>query len=303
MSKRKPKDIAASVRQRLYDLSRTRGDEFQLVLTHYAIERLLYRLSKSPHADRFVLKGAMLFSVWTDKPYRPTRDLDLLGRGESAPDRVADTIKTICQQPVEDDGLIFNADSVRAEPIREDQEYEGVRVVVLAMLGNAKIPLQVDIGFGDSVVPAEEELTYPTLLVFPAPELKSYPKESVIAEKFQAMVALGPANSRMKDFYDVWMLARRFEFDGETVSRAIKSTFERRQTALPTGRPYALSDECVGDKQGQWSAFQNRVRLLESPASFAEVIELIGEFLLPPAQAASSSEAFVKRWRADGTWG
>jgi predicted nucleotidyltransferase component of viral defense system len=301
---RSPIDVAASVRNRLRDLSRARGEDFQLILTHYAIERLLYRMCKSVHADRFVLKGAMLFSVWTDKPYRTTRDLDLLGRGASSPEAVAATMRDICRQEVKDDGLVFDETSVRAEVIREDQEYEGVRVSLVVTLGAARIPLQVDIGFGDAVVPQEESLTYPTLLDAPAPTLRTYPRESVVAEKLQAMVSLGIANSRMKDFFDIWVLAKSFDFEGDALRQAIEATFKRRQTALPKDVPFCLSDEFVADdaKRRQWDAFQARGRLAEAPASFGEVVAFVRDFIMSPMQAAAGNQTFSQRWAAGGLW-
>lgn len=304
MTKRSPKNIAASVRNRLYALSRERGDDFQLVLTHYAIERLLYRLSKSPHADAFVLKGAMLFAVWADKPYRPTRDLDLLGYGDNAPDAVAARIQDICRQPVEEDGVIFDEKSVSAALIREDQEYEGVRVTLNVAIDTARFQLQIDVGFGDAVVSADDALGYPTLLEFPAPHLRAYSRESVVAEKFQAMVSLGIANSRMKDFYDIWVLARIFDFDGSTLRNAIASTFERRQTALPADVPLCFSDEFVDDetKKRQWNAFCQRGNLKDQPESFGTVVALIREFIMPPTSAAASGRDWQHRWSAGGPW-
>jgi len=204
-----PRNPSASIHRRLLNLARQRGDDFLIVLTHYAIERLLYRLSRSPHADRFLLKGAMLMAVWTSRPYRSTRDLDLAGRGNSSVEDIESILRDLRRLSVEADGLTFDATSVRGELTREDQEYEGVRVSLLAILGKARIAVQVDIGFGDSVVPSPQVLRYPTLLLdFPAPEVKAYPRKTAVAEKFQAMVALGPVNSRMKDFYDIWLLAR-----------------------------------------------------------------------------------------------
>ncbi len=227
---RKPRDIAASVRQRLLNLSRDRKEEFQAVLTRYGLERLTYRLARSPHGDEFVLKGAMLFTLWTGEPHRATWDLDLLGRGTIEVARLAKVFREVCEVAVDDDGLSFDGKGVRGERIREDLEYEGVRIHLGARLGVARIAIQVDIGFGDAVTPRPQKVTYPALLDFPAAELKAYPREPVVAEKFQAMVVLGMGNSRMKDFYDVWALARGFNFDGETLCTSIRATFDRRRT-------------------------------------------------------------------------
>jgi hypothetical protein len=206
--------MAASVRTRLSILAKKNKEDFQFVLTRYAIERLLYRLSKTVHADEFVLKGAMLFQLWTDRAHRPTRDLDLLGRGDPSLDRLTKIFRHVCEVAVEDDGLTFAADEVSVGRIKEDQEYEGVRVGCVARIGRARIDVQVDIGFGDAITPEPEKVQYPGLLDLPVPEVAVYPRETVVAEKFQAMVMLGIANSRMKDFFDLWILARLFTFEG-----------------------------------------------------------------------------------------
>lgn len=238
MSQRFPKDLAASVRARLSKLSRERNEAFDHVLTRYATERLLYRLSKSPFANRFVLKGATLFTLWCGEPHRPTRDLDFLSYGDSSPETLQSIFRDICTFKVEPDGLTFDPDSIRTAEIREPQEYPGWRVWVHAYLGKARIPIQVDIAFGDIVIPDPQEVEYPTILPFPAPRLCSYPKEAVVAEKLEAMVALGMVNSRMKDFFDVWFLARNFEFNGETLTQAFAATFERRRTDIPSGKGF-----------------------------------------------------------------
>lgn len=251
MTKEKPRNLAASVRQRLMNLARAQNEDFQLVLTRYALERLLYRLSQSEHRDVFVLKGAMLFQLWGDQPHRPTRDLDLLGRGDNSIPRFERIFREVCELAVQDDGLVFNAESVRGDTIKEDQEYEGLRLKLDCHLENARIPIQIDIGFGDVVTPAATEVTYPVLLDFPAPVLPAYSRESVVAEKFQAMVMLGIANSRMKDFYDLWMLARQFKFQGPVLCQAIQATFERRRAPVPADVPVALSAEFERMEFGQ----------------------------------------------------
>ena len=251
MKKDRPRNLPASVRIRLLDRARKAGEDFQLLLTHFVIERLLYRLSQSDWRDEFVLKGAMLFRVWTDKVHRPTRDVDLLGRGDHSVSHVRQVFQNVCALAVEDDGLVFDADSVTAERIKEDQDYEGVRVHCRVRLENAEIVLQIDIGFGDAVTPRSTRITYPAMLEFPAPDLSAYPRQTVVAEKFQAMVALGIANSRMKDFYDLWVLARTFEFDGPTLSRAIQATFRRRKTDVPATPPLALTAAFATDAQSQ----------------------------------------------------
>lgn len=219
------KNLAASVRQKLFDLARSRNEDFGLMLVKYGLERILYRLSRSKHRDAFVLKGALLFEIWTQRAYRATRDADFLARGDNSPERFVSIFKELCVIEVEPDGLIFNADSVEAERITEDADYEGVRVTFTASLERARIPVQIDIGFGDAITPAPVETQYPTLLPAPIPRLLTYPKETVVAEKFEAMVKLGIANSRMKDFYDLEALSLTLDFDGKTLCEAIRKTY------------------------------------------------------------------------------
>jgi len=291
-------NLAASVRQRLLNLSRERGEDFQLVLTRYGLERLLYRLSRSPYATQFVLKGAVLFQLWTGQPHRPTRDLDLLGHGTPSTDRLRQVFQKICTATVAEDGLAFEVDGVRAEQIKAEDEYQGIRLRLDARLGTARIPLQIDIGFGDVITPGPRAVTYPTLLDFPAPRLQAYPRETVVAEKFQAMVQLGIANSRMKDFYDVWILARQFEFDGRELAAAVQATFHRRQTALPSRTPLALTPEFSGDqnKATQWSAFLQRSRLADPELRLSEVVALLEDFLMPPSVAFPANESWDDVW-------
>jgi hypothetical protein len=299
-----PRDIAASVRQRLLDLARRRNEEFQTVLTRYGLERFLYRLAASPHADEFVLKGAMLFAVWTGEMHRATWDVDLLGRGDAGAGRIQKLFAGVCRARVEDDGLSFDEGSVRAERIREDQIYEGLRVRVAGHLGAARIQLQIDIGFGDAVRPPPRRLPFPTLLEMPAPVLKAYPREAVVAEKLQAMVALGMANSRMKDSYDLWTLATKFPFEGRVLADAVRATFTRRRTPLPADEPLALTDVFAGDavKQVQWRAFVRRGRLRPDDPGLPAVIAALRGFLLPPIRALAAGDAFDATWAPGGPW-
>jgi predicted nucleotidyltransferase component of viral defense system len=296
--------MAASVRQRLMNKAREQKEGFDLVLIRYALERLLYRLSQSPHHDRFVLKGAMLFQIWSGHPHRPTRDLDLLGHGSPDPGRFEDVFRDICEQEVGDDGLKFRADMVRAERMKEDEEYQGLRLKLQAYLATARIPIQIDIGFGDAVTPGADEITYPTLLDFPAPMLKAYPRETVVAEKFQAMVMLGIANSRMKDFFDLRMLARQFEFSGPVLSTAIGATFARRKTALPEQPPLALTSEFTEDRQKltQWLAFVRKGRLDTEEMALSEIADSLRAFLMPPTLAIASAGGFDMTWSPGGPW-
>ena len=304
MTQKALKDVAASVRQRLLNRSHERGEDFQLTLIYYALERLMYRLSRSPYRDRFVLKGAMLFSVWSEMPHRATRDLDLLGHGDHDLAPLITTFKEICRTSVEDDGVVFLDDTMAGEEIRDGEEYEGVRLSFEARLGVAKIPIQVDIGFGDVVVPQPEPLNYPTLLDFPAPRLLAYPRETVVAEKFQSMVELGIANSRMKDFFDLWTLSRTFSFDGARLAGAIRATFERRRTSLPTVDPVCFTSDFSRDrnKQAQWTAFLKRTGVDTQGVSLSEVLPVLQRFLMPPTTAAANGKAFDTQWSAGGPW-
>jgi hypothetical protein len=304
VKKDKPRNMAASVRHRLTDWAHNHGDDFQTVLTRYVIERLLYRLSRSAYRQDFVLKGAMLFRLWNDQPHRPTRDLDLLGKGEHSIEHLIEVFKAITGLAVEDDGLEFEPDSVRAEPIKEDQDYEGLRVHCEARLGQARIVLQIDIGFGDAITPKAEKIKYPTILEFQAPELQAYPRQTVVAEKYQAMVMLGIANSRMKDFFDLWILARAFAFDGPTLCRAIQATFRRRKTSLPTEPPLALTAEFGTDiaKVKQWQAFVRKGKLDVGDATLEKVCEFLSGFLVPLTKALVAVEPFEKTWPPAGPW-
>ncbi|MBE2242514.1 MAG: nucleotidyl transferase AbiEii/AbiGii toxin family protein [Burkholderiaceae bacterium] len=252
----RPRNIGASVRQRLLNLAHARRQPMELLLTRYALERLLHRLSLSPHRERFVLKGAMLLATWFDEPHRATRDVDLLGFGDAADDALLRTFREIMALEV-DDGVSFDLKGLRIEAIREEVEYGGSRLRTTAALAGARIPITVDIGFGDAVEPGVEDIDLPVLLDMPSPHLRAYPVETVIAEKFHAMVVLGRANSRMKDYYDVWMLTNTFEIKPERLQRAVVATFARRKTEIPASVPDGLSDDFYADagKQRQWDAF------------------------------------------------
>ena len=266
---------AASIRQRLLDRARGRGEDFQLVLDRYAVERLLYRLSISPYRDQFLLKGALLFALWFDAPHRPTRDADLLGFGPPEPARLAAIIAELCAIEC-DDGLAFDASSIAVEPIREEAAYEGLRARLLAFLAGARCHVQWDVGFGDAVTPAPADAHYPVLLDgMPAPSLRVYPRETVFAEKLEAIATLGIANSRMKDYFDLLALLREGAMEGAVLADAIRNTFQRRGTALPDGAPFGLTDAFATDtqKQVQWTAFLRRNRL-SAPGLAAVVAEI-----------------------------
>ena len=282
---KKLRDVGASVRARLLTLARQKGQAFDLLLTRYANERLLHRLSLSPHRSRFVLKGAMLMTTWFDDPHRPTRDVDFLGYGDPTPEAMLVTFREICAIEV-DDGIVFDVDALGVLLIREEFVFGGLRLRTTGALAGARISVIIDIGFGDAIEPGIEEVNLPVLLDLPQPRLRVYARETVIAEKFQAMVMLGLANSRMKDFYDVWILSRSYDFDEDRLSRAIAATFERRGTAIPFDAPVALTQTFATDvrKQRQWAAFV-RDLAIEIPVFEAVVADLAG-FLMPYARHA-----------------
>ncbi len=267
MSAQKSRNMAASVRQRL--LNRARADQrpFSELLQYYAMERFLYRLSQSPYTNRFILKGALMLRVWHAPDIRPTM-VDMLGRTSNEEASIIAQIHEILSVEVDPDGLVFDPDSVRAERITEDADYEGIRVRFTGTLDNARVPMQIDIGFGDLVHPEPEKSDLPTLLDSPVARVFCYSRESAIAEKFEAMVKLGELNSRMKDFYDIWLLSRQFDFEGATLAEAIRLTFDHRGTALP-GVIAAFSQAFIDAKQVQWLAFHKRLGQEHVPALFS----------------------------------
>lgn len=304
MTSPKVKNLAASVRARLLNLSRERGEDFTGLLTRFALERLMFRLGASEHASRFILKGATLFAIWSEQPHRPTRDLDLLGFGVNDVPALVEVFKQVCEQEVEPDGLVFESASVKGGLIREDHVYEGVRVTMVVTLARARISVQVDVGYGDSVFPEPQSIEVPVLLDFPAPVLRAYVKETVVAEKFQAMVALGIVNSRMKDFYDIWVLAQDNAFEGPVLSEAIRRTFEQRRSPLPTSPPLALTSEFSGDpaKATQWRAFLRRGRLVAGEPGLNEVVDLLARFLLPTIGQGEIDAGVGGEWPPGGPW-
>lgn len=284
--------------------ARQNAEAFDLILLRYALERFLYRVSESEHRDRFVLKGAMLFQVWGGQVHRPTRDLDLLGNGNPDPGDFTRVIQDICETSVQDDGMNFQSNTVRAESMKEDEEYQGIRLKFNALLQSARVPIQIDVGFGDAITPSAEAINYPTLLDFPAPAIKAYPQETVVTEKFQAMVKLGIANSRMKDFFDIWTICQRYEFNGQLLGKAIAVTFERRQTQIPIAKPLALSDEFANDsqKQVQWKAFLNKNKLSTGNENFRGITSQLELFLMPIANSLASDKTIDLSWRVGGPW-
>jgi len=300
---RQYKNIAASVRQRLLNKARETGRPFNELLQYFAMERFLYRLSKSHYADNFVLKGALMLTVWKAPLSRPTIDIDLLGRIDNSIETIVEVTKEICRQEVEPDGIAFDVASIEAERIAEDADYEGIRVRFRGSLGTAQIVMQLDIGFGDILVPSPEPTNYPTILDLPAPQLRGYTKESTIAEKFEAMVKLGILNSRMKDFFDIWLMLRQFDFDGATLSAAITKTFSTRGTSIQP-EPITLTNTFAKntEKAVQWRGFIRKNRLTDVPQNFPEVITAIASFLGPIAKTLAGGHSFRGTWKAPGLW-
>ena len=273
------RNTAASVRARLLKKAQADGLDFSLALTRYALERLLYRLGISSHRDNFLLKGALLFDLWFDVPLRPTRDIDLLGFGLVELTHLTAIFEELCELTV-DDGVRFDATTIQAQEIRKDANYAGIRLTLLAWIDGAKCSIQVDVGYGDAVTPAPEMADYPVMLEgFPAPRLRVYPRYTVVAEKIEAIISLGMANSRMKDYFDLWVLLTRCQLDREILRRAVTATLARRKTTLPNRLPLGLSDEFAmeAQKNSQWNAFIKRNRL--EAKTLAETIESIRQSL------------------------
>jgi Nucleotidyl transferase AbiEii toxin, Type IV TA system len=303
VSRRVKRDLAASVLARLLQRARQSGDDYQTLLAAFAYERFLYRLSVSRERDRFVLKGAMLLRVWSDQPYRATRDLDLLRRGVDSNDVVRGEFVEIFATPTEADGLEFDLASIRLETLRADEEYVGTRVQVVAQCGQARIPMQIDVGTGDAVWPRAVRQAYPALLEFPAPEVLAYPPEAVIAEKVEAMVVLGDRNSRIKDFFDLQYLARRFAFDRAPLVEAIRKTFSRRQTPVPI-EPLGLTAFYWENpaRPPQIRAFAKRAGLVTSDDPGADILSTLRPFLLPVLADVRDGKPGVGHWPAGGPW-
>lgn len=248
MTRRQSKNIASSVRQRLLNKARETGRPFSELLQYFAMERFLYRLSKSSYADNFILKGPLMLTVWEAPLTRPTMDIDFLGRIKNSIETLVKVTREICQQEVEPDGIVFDVTNIDAERIAEDADYEGIRIRFRGSLDTARFIIQLDIGFGDIVIPSPEPTNYPTLLDLPAPRLRGYSRESTIAEKFEAMVKLGILNSHMKDFYDIWLMLRQFDFEGPILAEAISKTFSIRGTSIQAD-PIALTSTFAEDTE------------------------------------------------------
>jgi hypothetical protein len=293
-----PTNVAASIAARLRAQAKRDGRAYDELLTYFAIERFLFRLASTPHRDRFVLKGALMLPMWGSSVARATRDIDLLGRGEPSPAGIAAVIADCIAVPAPDDGLAFDATTIRATEIREQERYGGIRATFLCLLERSRISMQVDVGLGDAITPGVVEIVYPTILELPPPRLDAYPAETAIAEKLEAVVNLGLGNSRMKDFFDLWSLLGHLEIDGETITTAVRATFLRRGTTVPTDPPVGLTSEFSRDheKLTQWSAFVRKLKLHRP--DLEDVVHRISTF----GTAVFDGTAVAHRWFPGRGW-
>ncbi len=297
-------NLPASVAARLLHRAKQTGDVYQTLLTSFCFERFLYRLGESAVRERFVLKGAMLLRLWSDQPYRATRDLDLLRKGDGSFEAIRGDIQTICAVPVEPDAVVFDAGAIRIEAIRAEDEYAGTRATFLARCGSARLSMQIDMGLGDAVWPAPRSCVYPALLDFPPPTVLAYPREAVVAEKLEAMVVLGDRNSRIKDFFDLHYLASRFEFDRATLAEAIRRTFKRRRTPIPAEEPIGLLPAYWENpsRPAQVRAFARRAGLTLADEPGAEFARLLGAFLSPMLEDVRGGARREGAWQPGGPW-
>lgn len=302
--KKEIKNVEASVRAKLQNKAKETYRPFAEVLQYYAMERFLYRLSQSRYAEQFILKGALMFTVWQLSERRTTVDIDFLARCHNNVSKLENLLREICNINVPPDGLLFNAHTVLGQKIKENADYEGVRIKFKGFLERSRIPMQIDVGFGDVVYPKPETIDYPVILDFPKPRLKGYPIESVVAEKFEAMVKLGLLNSRMKDFYDLWLMTRQFDFHGLTLAQAIQRTFSHRKTELPSQTPLfaeEIYDE-KSDRQILWKAFLRKNQFKHVPERLKEAALDIEKFLAKPVEVIGKKTAFEFKWKAPGQW-
>ncbi|MCL2182296.1 MAG: nucleotidyl transferase AbiEii/AbiGii toxin family protein [Chitinispirillia bacterium] len=294
------KNLPASVHSKLLDSAKQQGRPFNEILLHYAMQRFLFRLSKSAHSKDFILKGAFLLKAWGYADNRPTMNIDLLGKTENSEQNIVSKIKGVIETETEPDGLVFDANSIICEQIAKETNYTGTGVSFLCFLDTAQIPIKIDIGFGDVIYPKAEFVELDSVIGFSAAKIRSYSRESAIAEKFHAIFKLGTINSRMKDFYDIWILSEKYAFNGETLSIAISKTFTNRKTAL-TENIIAFTPEFAKDKQKQWGAFCKK--MLEGPAhvshNFGDVITSIQKFIMPVIVSLTDRHGFRKNWEVE----
>lgn len=295
------KNPAVSIRQRLLNLARESRRPFNEILVHYVMERFLYRLSRSPYSDLFVLKGAMMFKVWCAAELRPTMDIDLLGKTRNDEANIIDLVKAVLATNVVADGLEFDVDSIRTEQITQDVAYIGIRIRIAAFLDTARVNMRLDIGFDDAVFPEPKLITFPTLLDLPPPEVKGYSMESAIAEKLDAMIKHGALNSRMKDFFDIWILSSHFSFKGEYVKEAFRKTFKKRSSAPPK-KMEAFRRDYIQSHESHWRTFIKRMGRSDEKLTFQEVVEDIERFVTPPLEAIRIGNDFVMNWTPEKKW-
>lgn len=296
-----PVNLAASVHQKLLNKARKDSRPFNELLQYYTMERFLYRFSRSIHAEKFILKGALVLWGWQAPLRRPTRDIDMLGITSNEINSVIRIVEEICMTVVDPDGLVFDMNTLRGEKITEDADYEGVRVRFSGFLGNARIPMQIDIGFGDVIIPSPEDIEINSILDYQKFSLRCYSKESFIAEKFEAMIKLGEMNSRMKDFYDIWLLSRQYDFSCHSLSLAMKETLSNRKTSLPE-IVMAFTPEFVEIKSGQWNAFLKGLGEINVAPDFQEAVQQILSFLGPVCDILKKDQIFIRDWIAPGPW-
>ena len=302
--KKEVKNIEASVKAQLQNKAKEANRPFAEILRYYGMERFLYRFSKSKYADKFVLKGALLFAVWKIPERRTTLDIDFLGRFDNQVTAIEVVMREVCNVVVEFDGLMFDSSTVQGFKIKEDADYEGIRVKFIGFLDCARIPMQIDVGFGDIVYPKTKVIDYPVIFDFPKPRLNGYPQESVISEKFETMIKLGLLNSRMKDFYDIWLMMRQFEFKGASLASAIKKTFKHRKTDIPQNKPL-FADEIYdekSDRQTLWSAFLKKGDIQHAPDTLSVTAKEIETFLVEPIVAINEKVKFDKTWKSPRGW-
>lgn len=304
MTHGKRRNVGASVRARLMNRSRETSEDFQFLLERYARERFLYRLGESQHREHYVLKGATLLVLWGEAVYRPTHDLDFASYGSPLADDVRSTIGDICETKVDDDGVFFDSGDIKVKPISAHEEDIGFRALFWAKISSARIRMQIDIGFGNTIQPSLLDADYPTLLDASRPQIRVYPREAVVAEKLHAMVVLGEQNSRYKDFYDLYSLAQHTGFDGEPLMRTIGATFKRRSTTIFQNLPVALTPRFYDDanRAEQWRIYLERNKLSGTPSDFATVGDCLLSFLREPWDAMGRESEFTGNWSAGGPW-
>ena len=304
MSVAHPTNLPASVKQRLLNISKHKNIEFNVLLNKYALERLLYRISVSPSRNRFVLKGALLFWAWEKDFHRTTWDADFLDLESPSRERLSSAFQTVCKIEAKADGFHFLPETVQAEEIRGRAAFRGIRINLTGMLGKAKVPLQIDIGYGDALVPPPKFIRFPVLLNFPPPRIKACSRETMIAEKFHAAVDLGMRNSRMKDYFDIFYLSQKYDFKGKDLSRAICATFQRQETQIPSTPPLGLTPEFCSNpaKMIQWRSFRRQANISLADVNFDELVSIVREFIMPAASATANGKSFNDYWPPGGPW-